>query len=138
MSMDGYTSVSFGFLQLEVDSNGNVHYIVNSHGNRTHVSPEYVGSRVLAALQETAVQRLSGPVHKAVMSVPAEFDDRQRNATRKAASLAGMCVYECMVSYLTWLYGMLDLYGCVSLQEQQEQVVSVSSPAHSGCYIGRL
>ncbi|XP_062502815.1 heat shock 70 kDa protein 13-like [Corticium candelabrum] len=54
------------------------------------VSPEYVGSLILSELKHTAESRLGVVISKAVMSVPAEFDDRQRNATIKAAELAGL------------------------------------------------
>ncbi len=58
--------------------------------NRTSVTPEEVGSHILKYLRNVAQTNLSSPVTKAVMSVPAEFSPEQRNATRKAAALAGM------------------------------------------------
>lgn len=62
-----------------------VHYDVNG----SLISPEFVGSQILKALRNTAEKNLTVPVTKAVMSVPAEFDNIQRNFTRKAAQLAG-------------------------------------------------
>ncbi|XP_043540433.1 heat shock 70 kDa protein 13-like, partial [Chiloscyllium plagiosum] len=53
------------------------------------VTPEYVGSRLLFELKKLAEEYLGVPVSKAVISVPAEFDERQRNHTVKAAQLAG-------------------------------------------------
>lgn len=54
------------------------------------ISSEFVGSLVLSQLKHTAESRLGVSISKAVMSVPAEFDDRQRNATIWAAKLAGL------------------------------------------------
>lgn len=75
--------------QVAMDDKQMMQYVVNiSHGWRT-ISPEYVGSLILKQLRETAEQNLSMPLHRAVMAVPAEFDDQQRNYTRMAAQLAG-------------------------------------------------
>ncbi|XP_041067803.1 heat shock 70 kDa protein 13 [Carcharodon carcharias] len=54
------------------------------------VTPEYIGSQLLLELKKMAEQYLGAPVSKAVISVPAEFDERQRNHTVKAAQLAGL------------------------------------------------
>lgn len=54
------------------------------------VTPEYVGSRLLLELKKMAEDYLGMPVSKAVISVPADFDERQRNHTVKAAQLAGL------------------------------------------------
>ncbi|XP_060689841.1 heat shock 70 kDa protein 13 [Hemiscyllium ocellatum] len=54
------------------------------------VTPEYVGSQLLLELKKLAEEYLGVPVSKAVISVPAEFDERQRNHTVKAAQLAGL------------------------------------------------
>ena len=53
------------------------------------MTPEFIGSRILNQLKKTGERHLGVPVTKAVMSVPAEFNERQRNFTRKAAALAG-------------------------------------------------
>lgn len=62
-----------------------VHYEVNGK----LISPEFVGSQILKTLRITAEKNLTVSVTKAVMSVPAEFDNIQRNFTRQAAQLAG-------------------------------------------------
>ena len=61
------------------------------NGSSKILYPEDVGSIIIGTLREAASNNLSAPVLKAVLSVPAEFDARQRNYTRKAANLAGMC-----------------------------------------------
>ncbi|XP_054830984.1 heat shock 70 kDa protein 13 isoform X2 [Eublepharis macularius] len=59
--------------------------------NETYnITPEYIGSQLLLKLKRMSEDYLGMPVSKAVISVPAEFDERQRNYTIKAASLAGL------------------------------------------------
>jgi molecular chaperone DnaK (HSP70) len=53
-------------------------------------SPEEISARVLATVRATAEQALGRPVEEAVVTVPAWFDDAQRQATKHAASLAGL------------------------------------------------
>ena len=72
-----------------VDDYGMVKYEIAHRDNITGYTPEYIGSQILKTLIHTAEQNLSVPVTKAVISVPAEFNDLQRNYTRKAAQLAG-------------------------------------------------
>lgn len=54
------------------------------------VSPQEVASRVLARLKGTAERALGVGVGRAVVTVPAYFDDAQRQATRDAGALAGL------------------------------------------------
>ncbi|XP_068173299.1 heat shock 70 kDa protein 13 [Antennarius striatus] len=54
------------------------------------VSPEFIGSRLLLKMRKMAERHLGVPIQKAVISVPAEFDERQRNYTIRAADLAGL------------------------------------------------
>lgn len=69
--------------------NGAAEFSVST--NETYsVTPEYIGSQLLLKLKRMSEEYLGMPVSKAVISVPAEFDERQRNYTMKAASLAGL------------------------------------------------
>ncbi|MWN90866.1 Fe-S protein assembly chaperone HscA [Gilliamella sp. Pra-s65] len=56
------------------------------------VNPIQVSSEILIALAERARQSLQGEVDGAVITVPAYFDDAQRQATKDAAKLAGLHV----------------------------------------------
>ena len=59
----------------------------------THiVSPPEVSSVILRALKEQASRALGVEVTRAVVTVPAYFDDAQRQATRDAGRLAGLDV----------------------------------------------
>jgi molecular chaperone DnaK (HSP70) len=54
------------------------------------VSPQEVSAIILRRLKEQAGRALGVEVHKAVVTVPAYFDDAQRQATRDAGRLAGL------------------------------------------------
>ena len=53
-------------------------------------SPSQIGSMVLVKMKETAEAFLGRPVHKAVITVPAYFNDQQRQATKDAGRIAGL------------------------------------------------
>jgi hypothetical protein len=54
------------------------------------VSPQEVSAAILAELRARAESVLGRPVSKAVVTVPAYFDDAQRQATRDAGRIAGL------------------------------------------------
>jgi molecular chaperone HscA len=55
-------------------------------------SPVQVSAEILTALRERAEVALGGPLAGVVITVPAYFDDAQRQATKDAARLAGLSV----------------------------------------------
>jgi len=57
--------------------------------NRT---PEEIAAEVLKKLRADAERALGEPVTRAVITVPAYFNDAQRNATKRAGELAGLSV----------------------------------------------
>jgi len=81
-------------ITLERKHDGLVVFVLDDP-KRPFVSPEEIGSFVLQHLKRMAERKLGRleAVSRAVISVPAEFDDTQRNATLKAARLAGIDVY---------------------------------------------
>jgi len=56
-------------------------------------SPEQVGSMVLIKMKETAERFLNQTVKNAVITVPAYFNDSQRQATKQAGRIAGLEVH---------------------------------------------
>ncbi|KAM9801490.1 heat shock 70 kDa protein 13 [Neosynchiropus ocellatus] len=74
-----------------VNDNGSALFEVTTNHTFT-VSPEYIGSRLLLKMRKMAERHLGLTVQNAVISVPAEFDERQRNYTERAANLAGLKV----------------------------------------------
>ncbi len=59
--------------------------------NRT-VTPEEVSSKILSYMKEVAELYLNEPIKKAVITVPAHFNDAQRQATKDAGIIAGLDV----------------------------------------------
>ena len=53
-------------------------------------SPVEVSAEILRVLADRAEKELGGTLHGAVVTVPAYFDDAQRQATKAAAELAGL------------------------------------------------
>ncbi|KAK2831733.1 hypothetical protein Q7C36_016819 [Tachysurus vachellii] len=70
-------------------NNGSAEFLLQTNGTFT-VTPEFIGSRLLLKMKRMAEQYLGVLIDKAVISVPAEFDERQRNYTIRAAGLAGL------------------------------------------------
>jgi len=52
--------------------------------------PEEISAMILRRLRERAERRLGRAVSKAVITVPAQFNDAQRQATRDAGTIAGL------------------------------------------------
>ncbi|KAM3875503.1 heat shock 70 kDa protein 13 [Diretmus argenteus] len=72
-----------------IHNNGSAEFLIST--NRTFtVSPEFISSRLLLKMRKMAERQLGVLIQKAVISVPAEFDERQRNYTVRAANLAGL------------------------------------------------
>ncbi len=65
-------------------------------GNGREVSPIEVSAEILKSLALRAEAALGGPIEGAVITVPAYFDDAQRQATRDAGRLAGLEVMRLM------------------------------------------
>ncbi len=72
-----------------VDTDSAVPRIHTRGGN---VSATEVSAEILKALKARAVKTLGDDLHGAVITVPAYFDEAQRQATKDAASLAGLKV----------------------------------------------
>ena len=60
--------------------------------NGKRYSPSQAGAFVLGKMKETAEAYLGGPVGHAVVTVPAYFNDSQRQATKDAGKIAGLDV----------------------------------------------
>ena len=77
----GFTVVpgTVGEIEVQLDS-------------ETRISPEKISSLILQRLKENAEAALEMPVTRAVITVPAYFNNTQREATKRAAELAGLTV----------------------------------------------
>ncbi|KAI0628963.1 heat shock protein [Trametes polyzona] len=65
---------------------------VENGGKRQQFSAEELSSMVLTKMRETAEQYLGKKVNHAVVTVPAYFNDAQRQATKDAGTIAGLDV----------------------------------------------
>jgi molecular chaperone DnaK len=61
---------------------------VEAHGKK--MAPPEVSARVLQKMKKTAEEYLGEPVTEAVITVPAYFNDSQRQATKDAGKIAGL------------------------------------------------
>ena len=74
--------------QLAVDVSGNPVFVTK----RGKVSAVEISAEILSALKRRAETQLQQSITQAVVTVPAYFDDAQRQATKDAAGLAGIKV----------------------------------------------
>ena len=88
-------------------------------GNKFY-SPVELSSYILKELKQRAEHILKTPVNKAVITVPAYFNDAQRQATRDAGKLAGLdvlrIVNEPTAASLAYGFGM---------QKEEEKIIAV-------------
>lgn len=70
--------------------NGDVHVEVEVDGQTKHFSPPEISAMILAKLKADAEMRLGEKITQAVITVPAYFNDSQRQATKDAGKIAGL------------------------------------------------
>ena len=58
----------------------------------SHRSPQEISALILAKMKDTASEYIGEPVTDAVVTVPAYFNDAQRQATKEACTIAGLNV----------------------------------------------
>ncbi|KAL4941016.1 heat shock 70 kDa protein [Aspergillus oleicola] len=75
-----------------VDKGGKPVIEVEFKGETKQFTPEEISSMVLTKMRETAEAFLGGTVNNAVVTVPAYFNDSQRQATKDAGLIAGLNV----------------------------------------------
>jgi len=78
---------------VNADENNKPIINVDYKGENKKFYPEEISAMVLTRLKETAEAYLGHPVKKAVVTVPAYFNDSQRQATKDACVISGM---ECL------------------------------------------
>lgn len=73
-------------------ANGDAHIQVEVGGATKVYSPQEISAMVLAKLKADAEAKLGETITEAVITVPAYFNDSQRNATKAAGEIAGLDV----------------------------------------------
>jgi len=71
-------------------SNGDAHIQVEDAGETKTYSPQEIAAMVLGKLKADAESKLGETITSAVITVPAYFNDSQRNATKAAGEIAGL------------------------------------------------
>uniref|UniRef100_A0A915K3Q7 Endoplasmic reticulum chaperone BIP n=1 Tax=Romanomermis culicivorax TaxID=13658 RepID=A0A915K3Q7_ROMCU len=75
-----------------VERKSKPHIQVDVKGETKTFTPEEISAMILGKMKEVAEQYLGKPVNKAVVTVPAYFNDAQRQATKDAGVIAGLSV----------------------------------------------
>jgi molecular chaperone DnaK len=71
-------------------TNGDAHIELKVGGKKKTFSPPEISAMILAKLKSDAEAKLGEKITKAVITVPAYFNDSQRNATKDAGKIAGL------------------------------------------------
>jgi molecular chaperone DnaK len=85
---DPMTQKDMGLVPYKIVAGDNGDAWVNSHGK--NYSPSQVSAFILQKMKETAENYLGEKVTQAVITVPAYFNDSQRQATKDAGKIAGL------------------------------------------------
>ncbi|KAL8418018.1 hypothetical protein RB594_001575 [Gaeumannomyces avenae] len=75
-----------------VDEDGNPKVEVEYLGSTHKFSPQEISAMVLTKMKEIAEAKLGKKVEKAVITVPAYFNDNQRQSTKDAGAISGLNV----------------------------------------------
>jgi heat shock protein 1/8 len=82
----------FPFSVIEGSAHGEPKIVVDWRGEKKELRPEEISAMVLAELKLAAERHLGKPVKSAVITVPAHFNNQQRQATKDAGRIAGLDV----------------------------------------------
>ena len=78
--------------KVEPGPHNNPVIVVNNKGKTKKFHPEEISAMVLSKMKETAEAFVGEPIKNAVVTVPAYFNNNQRQATKDAGSIAGLNV----------------------------------------------
>lgn len=85
---DPSVQMDIKLLPYAIKSGKNDMAVVEVEGKQ--FTPQEISAKVLAKIKADAEQYLGGTVKQAVITVPAYFDDSQRQATKQAGEIAGL------------------------------------------------
>jgi heat shock protein 1/8 len=102
-----------------VDKSGKPKIKVNYKGEDKEFTPEEISAMILTKMKQTAEEYLGTTVKNAVVTVPAYFNDAQRQATKDAGMIAGLNVLR-IINEPT---AAAIAYGLDKISEQQRNVL---------------
>ncbi|KAJ1999924.1 Heat shock protein ssb1 [Coemansia thaxteri] len=102
-----------------VEKNEQPYIEVQFQGETKTYSPQEISAMVLVKMKEVAEAKLGKTVKKAVITVPAYFNDAQRNATKDAGTISGLEVLR-IINEPT---AAAIAYGLDSKQEAERKVL---------------
>lgn len=111
-------SLPYEFVSAEKSPDSNVPQIKTVAGNKTAIE---VSAEILKTLKQRAEESLGGELTGAVITVPAYFDDAQRQATKDAARLADLNVFR----LLNEPTAAAVAYGLDQKEELSERIIAV-------------
>jgi molecular chaperone DnaK len=76
--------------EIKADKNGEV--IIHIPNMKRDFTPQEISAFILTKMKETAEEYLGAKIESAVITVPAYFNDAQRQATKDAGTIAGLKV----------------------------------------------
>src|SRR5476649_2481605 len=82
-------------------ANGDAHISVSAGGETKTYSPPEISAMILAKLKADAESKLGEKINQAVITVPAYFNDSQRNATKEAGKIDGFEVLRIVNEHAT-------------------------------------
>jgi len=101
--------------------NGKPLFLANYKGDSVEYTPEQISSMVLEKMKEIAETYLGEKVTKAVVTVPAYFNDSQRQATKDAGVIAGLDI----IRIINEPTSAAIAYGLNKMGSEEEKIVLV-------------
>jgi heat shock 70kDa protein 1/2/6/8 len=98
---------------------------VSWRGDKRRLTPEACSAMVLTEMKRSAELALGRKVKKAVITVPAHFNDQQRTATKDAGRIAGLEVLRIInePTAAALAYGLQDKVGVEAAEKKQNNVL---------------
>ena len=86
---DEIVNIEKDYLTYKINSDKNNNICFVKH-NGEQLTPEFISSCILSSIKHNAENYLKQDITEAVITVPAYFNDKQRQATKDAALIAGL------------------------------------------------